>query len=158
MSKDDEIILTSKFFNNMDVNTTTELKGFAILIIIYLHVSGLFQLPNYFHGEFGVDIFVILSGFGLTLSYLHKNTKPIEFLKKRLFRLLPSYWIVLIFIFFMNKYVMKISIDFKDYIIHFLGIHSLFEKSFYTISPQFWYMTLILTLYILFYLLQNIYL
>ena len=53
----------------------------------------------------GVDmphLFIIASGFGLYLSYLNKNEGWAAFYKKRLLRILPLYWAVVI-ILYLNK-------------------------------------------------------
>lgn len=152
MQNVDEIIINKpKLLQNMGRVETTELKGIAILIVIYLHVSTrLFLIPNYTHGEIGVDIFVLLSGFGLTLSYLSKRNRPIDFIKARIIKLFPAYWIVLGLILLVNMYYMKSPISIKDYVVHFLGIQAFSSEHFYSISDPFWYVTLILTLYLLF--------
>lgn len=74
------------------------LMGIAILIVVYGHYfyyhSGLQVYQNlnitmwYTIGS--VDIFIFLSGFGIWRS-LSKNDNPLEFLRRRLSRLLPSY-------------------------------------------------------------------
>lgn len=74
------------------------LMGIAILIVVYGHYfyyhSGLqaYQYLNitmwYTIGS--VDIFIFLSGFGIWRS-LSKNDNPLQFMQRRLSRLLPSY-------------------------------------------------------------------
>ena len=41
-----------------------ELKGLAIILVILYHAGGVLVWSNDFHGDVGVDIFVILSGIG----------------------------------------------------------------------------------------------
>lgn len=76
----------------------SQLMGIAILIVVYGHYfyyhSGLqsYQFLNitmwYTIGS--VDIFIFLSGFGIWRS-LSKNGDPLQFMQRRLGRLLPSY-------------------------------------------------------------------
>lgn len=42
-------------------------------------------------GQGGVDLFFLLSGYGLYYSY-SRNPKPLQFYKRRFMRLLPTYW------------------------------------------------------------------
>lgn len=152
MSNTNELVIKNpKLFHNLGREETTEIKGVAILMIIFLHVSTrLFLVPNSSHGEFGVDIFVILSGFGLTLSYLSKRTSIMHFVKSRLSKIFPLYWLVLGIIMLTNIYYIKAPLNIKDYVFHFLGLHAFTSEYFYSISDPFWYISLILTLYILF--------
>lgn len=151
MNDNELLINRTGVFENLDKVKTLELKGFAILLVVFLHISSrLLSINNYYHGEFGVDIFVILSGMGVTFSYLSSNRTLNNFIKSRVIKIFPAYWITLVIIFIINKYVMNMQIDIKDYIIHFFGLQAYTLRYFYTIGDQLWYMSLILTLYILF--------
>ena len=74
-------------------DTTTAMKGFAILLVIIAHVGhdGFGIRPFVPLGCFGVAIFLILSGYGLMESY-HRNGLT-GFWKKRLLRILTPYLI-----------------------------------------------------------------
>lgn len=79
-----------------------ELMGVAMLLIMRYHSS--FPIPSaaisnvYGHIRYffaiGVDVFLFLSGFGLYYSY-HKTPDLLGFYKKRLLRLLPSYFLII---------------------------------------------------------------
>ena len=70
-----------------------ELKGVAILLVVLYHAGGVLVWNNYLHGDLGVDIFVILSGLGLAMSSRYGGAR--EFLTRRLWRIMPAYWIAL---------------------------------------------------------------
>ncbi len=70
------------------------IMGFAILCIMFCHNSielGKFWVICKQIAQFGVDIFLFLSGYGLARSYMTKRT---GFLKRRLKRIIPSYLMV----------------------------------------------------------------
>jgi len=70
-----------------------QLMGIAILMIVFLHMTLEFgTVVTYFKSlcEAGVDIFLLVSGFGLYYS-LNKNNDTLEFYKRRLSRLAPAY-------------------------------------------------------------------
>ena len=94
------------------------LMGVAILWIL-LHHSGmnlmrLFAVKRSGYG--GVDIFLFVSGLGLSVS-LTKNEDIIAFYKKRMVRLFPSYVPMLIVFLFLNASISSPA----DWILGFLG-------------------------------------
>lgn len=80
----------------------TEVMGFAILWIVWHHI-GFFAMfafnpiVNFFVklGSCGVDIFLVLSSFGLYISYSH-NSDILRFYKRRLIRILPAFLIIVL--------------------------------------------------------------
>jgi len=81
------------------INSLQVLRGFAAWMVVFHHYMQLFYgfnsdslLGLIFHirGSFGVDIFFVLSGFVMFLTSQNKNS--MEFLLKRLLRVLPTYW------------------------------------------------------------------
>ena len=83
------------------IETTNELKGLAILLVIFGHIgyflvddhSFLFPLSTI--AGVGVDIFLFLSGYGLVVSALKKTLTIFQFYKTRLIKLLIPLWITL---------------------------------------------------------------
>jgi len=78
------------------------LMGIAALWIVALHIlafkpSLIGYLLDFLRsiGFFGVDIFLFLSGFGLITGWVNKRYTLAAFYKRRLFKILPSYWVVL---------------------------------------------------------------
>ena len=65
------------------------LMGVAIIWIIFFHAN--LGLPILNKGDMGVDIFFFLSAIGLCYSY-EKNSDIIVFYKKRVLRIIPTWW------------------------------------------------------------------
>lgn len=74
-------------------DSTTAIKGIAILLIVICHVGQFgFHIRMFVPlGGIGVAVFLILSGFGLMESYTKYGLK--DFWKKRVLRLLIPYFI-----------------------------------------------------------------
>ncbi len=78
------------------------LRGLAALMIVFLHLGvaearygsdGYQFLEGFRVGAAGVDIFFVISGFVMMLVVQNKNPRPVLFLKNRLSRIYPNYWI-----------------------------------------------------------------
>ena len=73
--------------------------GLAILWIVFFH-SGIWPASELMTsvkmlGFGGVDIFIFASGIGCFCS-LKKNNDSIKFIKRRIIRIIPTYWLFLI--------------------------------------------------------------
>jgi peptidoglycan/LPS O-acetylase OafA/YrhL len=123
-----------------------ELKGVAILLIILYHAGGVLVWPDYLHGEVGVDIFLILSGIGLTLSKTSEGAG--RFLLRRFWRIYPAYWVALAACIAADGYLRGIHFGTGNILLHVLGIHAWFGDVYaISICDAFWFITLILSLY-----------
>lgn len=78
----------------MKLNSLQILRAFAALSVLITHV---FQRTNYkpfgdyfLSGQYGVDIFFVLSGFLIYLT-VNRHTNALEYLKKRILRIYPLY-------------------------------------------------------------------
>ena len=92
--------------------------GFAMLMVVFHHIaidinSSLFAFLHY-HGGFGVDVFLLLSGLGLYFS-TKKGLNLKEFYLKRIIRIIPIYAIVIAVVtlikgpYNLNDYLVKVS-------------------------------------------------
>lgn len=126
-----------------------ELKGLAILLVVLYHAGGVLGWKNSLHGDIGVDMFVILSGLGLALSSQYRGAR--EFMTRRLSRIMPTYWITLT-VFALGDYSFLQRHDSTvDLLLHYLGFHAWFgDAHAVSINDSFWFITLILTLYVMF--------
>lgn len=84
-----------RFFNYKLISTyRTQIMGISILWIMLYHIPGNISLPFLSFikkiGYGGVDIFLLLSGMGLYFAY--KKVSIVDFYKKRLMRVLPTYF------------------------------------------------------------------
>ena len=66
------------------------LRGFSVLLVFLYHL----KVPGFENGFLGVDIFFVLSGF--LMAILAEKVSPSEFYAKRLKRLLPAYFVVVL--------------------------------------------------------------
>ena len=93
------------FYKHHNYNLITLLRGVAIIIIVLVHIDlavSSFYSYKYLFGlyntDFGaVDLFFVLSGFMLMLSYRRYIGNPnmiTTYLKRRFYRIIPAYWIV----------------------------------------------------------------
>ncbi|HVW98171.1 MAG TPA: acyltransferase [Mucilaginibacter sp.] len=83
--------MTTERFKELDC-----LRGVASLSIVFFHFfAGTKAFDIYFkYGGTTVDLFFIISGFVIFLS-VRNNNSWIDFVKKRVLRLYPTYWICL---------------------------------------------------------------
>lgn len=71
-------------FKQLFINRT-EVMGIAMLMVLFYHFQSIWFYP----GFLGVDIFLFLSGYGLSRSYEQNSLST--FYKKRMMRILPLY-------------------------------------------------------------------
>lgn len=130
---------TVKSNNYLSYDSTNQMRGVAIILVILGHLD---YITN--AGAWGVAIFLILSGFGVTQSYM-KNGLSGFFRKRVRSILLPYSFITVIWIA-------------VDYVIYgktseiytlLLAVVGLDFKS--TVDPTMWYITFLLMWYIIFY-------
>jgi len=129
---------------------TVQLKGIAILLVIISHLKLLkfISLPYdfSFSGAWGVAIFLLLSGFGLTQSYL-KNGVSNGFFKKRFSKVVLPYvivtgiWLAIDAIFLAKTYSWSTAL---------LALTG-FDLST-SIDPTMWFVTFIILWYLIFFL------
>lgn len=78
----------------MKINTLQILRAIAAISVLVTHVfQNLEYKPfgsHYLSGQYGVDIFFMLSGFLIYLT-TKKDTQPMVYAKKRIFRIYPLY-------------------------------------------------------------------
>ena len=108
------------------IKNLTGVRGLAVLWVIAVHTwslngGGNIKVPTPFGtsigltslvrmGEWGVDIFFVLSGFLLTIPFLHKKEDEnflqttLNFYSRRAMRLLPAYYLVLFFMLYLSLY------------------------------------------------------
>ncbi len=142
----------NSFFSSQ---TTTELKGLAILMVVFSHIGYFlvsdhrFLVPLSNYAGLGVDLFLILSGYGLVVAALRRPVSIGKFYLKRLQRIcLPVAVTVLLFllldfIFLHRTYPAKTIIE---------NILGFFPNAdiFGDLNSPLWYITLLLAYNLLF--------
>jgi peptidoglycan/LPS O-acetylase OafA/YrhL len=90
------------------------LRGVAVLAVMFYHLELLVPwLGPISHGGFlGVDIFFVLSGFLITSVLLKEQSKTGQinlknFYMRRIFRLIPAYWVFLAVLFLFGNYLLS---------------------------------------------------
>ena len=126
-----------------------ELKGIAIALVLVYHCGGVLGIPNYVHGEIGVDIFLILSG--MTLAAFSAATPLGDFLVRRFLRIYPSYWLALGLFIWLGDLYLGGPRPWESIWQHFLGIHGFSRLAYFSdLSESFWFVSLILAAYAVF--------
>lgn len=143
-----------------DINITNELKGLAILMIIFSHMgyflsdSNLFLYPLSVGGGIGVNLFFFLSGYGLSVSAFNKGCSIINFYKDRLMKLIIPLWIVLTLILFSDYLILSRTYYFDEILHSFLGYFPIADLSS-SINSPLWFITPIIFYYLIFPLIFN---
>lgn len=125
------------------------LQGYGINGILV----NLFRYVGWF-GDQGVQLFIIISGFGLTWGLLQRGQKdsiPLrEFYTQRLARIYPLWWGAHI-VFFAAWLITGRGLPFTELEswISFIGLR-ITPQVFYYFSPAWWYFILIIQLYLVF--------
>lgn len=125
------------------------LKGFALLLVLLYHLGGMVGWDNGLHGETGVDVFLIVSGFLLALRSAEMPAG--RFLLRRFLRIYPSYWIALgLYLWLDIRYFADVR-PAADVALHFAGLHGFSRPEFFSsVNDSFWYVSMIVLLYVLF--------
>jgi peptidoglycan/LPS O-acetylase OafA/YrhL len=126
----------------------TELMGFAVLWIFLFHSN--IYIPEFLApfkfikaiGYSGVDIFFLLSGLGLSFS-ISKNTSLVQFYKKRLKRIIPTFWVCLFFYSLADIWLGKFHI--KTFLFSIVGLDFLILQ-----NTETWFIPSILICYFFF--------
>jgi peptidoglycan/LPS O-acetylase OafA/YrhL len=151
------LILTSRkqhdktFFS---ISVTQELKGVAILFVVFAHIgyylSGdsrfLWPLSNL--AGVGVNLFLFLSGYGLTASSLKRTLSIPQFYWKRLRKLYIPFWLTLSLYFLLAYFILHMTYT-GSYVTHaFLGIFKTADS--HDIDSPLWYFTWIAGYYLVY--------
>ncbi len=140
---------------SFSVETTQELKGFAIVAILFAHVGYYlaadtrFLFPLSVLAGVGVDLFLFMSGFGLTASALARPLSPLNFYRKRLSKLYIPLWITLALFFALDFLILHKTYGLHYMLLSFAGLFS-HANLYADINSPLWYFTLILLYYLIF--------
>lgn len=96
----------------LPLNATQELKGVATFAVVFGHIGyflvddNRFLFPLSIGAGVGVNIFLFLSGYGLTLGMMKKPLAPLPFYRKRALKIFIPLWPVLIGFFLLDALVL----------------------------------------------------
>lgn len=134
---------------------TAELKGLAILMIVISHIGYFlfadhrFLWPLSIAAGVGVNLFLFLSGFGLTASSIQKDLTIRQFYGRRLSKLFLPFWLSLAAFLLLDTLVLKIN-----YTWSFIGqaVVGVFTHAdlYSDLNSPLWYFSFILGYYLIF--------
>ncbi len=137
------------------VPVTQELKGLGMLAIVFAHISYMLVTDNTFlyplsiAAGVGVDLFLFMSGYGLTVGMLKKPLPAQEFYQRRLIKVFIPFWLVLATLFTFDE----IFLD-KHYSAGYIAqsFAGLFPRAsaFEDVNSPFWYISWMLMFYVLY--------
>ena len=133
-------------------------KGFSIFTIVLMHYFQQVPLPSLLTkvvplGGTGIHVFILLSGFGLTLGS-YKGWQ--HFLQRRATKILLPYYFFVTLLFVISLFVnIHPQMDLYAYIGTLFFVQMVDLDIFYVFGIQFWFISTILQLYLLFPLLRQ---
>ncbi|WP_303005018.1 acyltransferase family protein [Bacteroides congonensis] len=125
-----------------------ELMGISMLMIMLFHTVGGLSVPSipffrpFWSFDFGVEFFLILSALGCTYS-LDKNNDVIDFYKRRLKRIIPTFMIIVTLKFLIFDVLIYKTMNWQGY------LWDLSLLSFFDGNITYWFILHILTCYLL---------
>ena len=152
------VFLTIKKSSHTDVfpiSVTNELKGLGILTVVFAHFTYMkvnnweFLYPLSTIAGVGVDLFLLMSGFGLTVGMMKRPMGTLEFYKKRVIKIFIPFWIALIIMFIADFIFLDKNYGFMYMIKSALGFFPTAD-GFADVNSPFWYITWMMMFYILF--------
>lgn len=145
----------SKKTSLFPIETTNELKGLAILTIVLSHIGYFLASDNKFlqpmsnYAGVGVDLFLVLSGYGLVVSAIKTPRSVLQFYLRRLPRIYLPMIITLAIFLIADYFILHKTYPLDTTIKNFFGIFTkanLYEH----IDSPLWYITFLLINYLLF--------
>jgi exopolysaccharide production protein ExoZ len=86
------------------------LRAVAALLVVFYHAiyqikeyQGLFEGGIWRFGAAGVDIFFVISGFIMWVTTAERPTAPLAFMRNRIVRIVPMYWIATLGLFALSS-------------------------------------------------------
>jgi peptidoglycan/LPS O-acetylase OafA/YrhL len=134
---------------------TDQLRGLAILLVIlghlWVHVA---RTPaSLVLSDDAVASFLVISGFGITMSNMRRISDWKEYSSKRLKRVMVPYWIATIIILIMDYLVLGSTLTPHNMLLTFLGINIRIELL--RLDYVRWFVTFIVMWYILFFIVRQ---
>jgi peptidoglycan/LPS O-acetylase OafA/YrhL len=137
------------------VELTQELKGLAILAVVFSHVGYFlsndqrFMFPLSVMAGVGVNLFLFLSGYGISMSALKKKLSPLQFYQKRFLKLLIPFWLVISMFFILDHFFLHISYSWPYIIKSLLGFFPRADL-YHDVNSPFWFITPVIFYYLIF--------
>lgn len=141
-----------------DLRPLTAFRALAALLVFLNHYSGLRAGPAEhwwqavaIEGHAGVTLFFVLSGFLITLRYfpaiLERRFSLVDYISKRIARILPLYWVVLGAVAFFAAPRTDYSIYLPQPLINFTLMQSFFQQLVFSGILPAWSLTIEVSFY-----------
>jgi peptidoglycan/LPS O-acetylase OafA/YrhL len=147
----------------MRIKSLDAIRGLAAMFVFLYHYTTMYnQIFNsndgfsFWFGFLGVPVFFILSGFVIHLT-IDRSKNAIEFLKKRFYRLYPTYWLSIIFTLFfllISKFYQRpeFSLSSSDVLMNFTMWHQFFgfehvDGAYWSLLPELLFYILMASLF-----------
>ncbi|MFZ5759502.1 MAG: acyltransferase family protein [Thermodesulfobacteriota bacterium] len=135
----------------LDRKQTEQLKGAAILFIVaghlWAHVAT--TRPSLMFSDDAVAVFLLLSGYGLTISIRTKILRGKDFFWRRLNRVMVPYWLASVFILLLDYIFLGRTYQLYDLMMTSLGIN--LNSTTRHIDYVRWFVTYIIVWYVIFF-------
>jgi peptidoglycan/LPS O-acetylase OafA/YrhL len=115
-------------------------------------INALSYLFSYF-GHYGVQIFIFLSGYGLTVRYGSKTIRYKSFIKRRLLKIYPTFTIAIIILLIYQNILLDFEYSVRtlaSVFIRYTLIANWIPGKIFTLSGPFWFYSMIIQLYFIF--------
>ncbi|WP_299433171.1 acyltransferase [uncultured Aquimarina sp.] len=106
-------------------------------------------------GHYGVQIFIVLSAYGLSIKYFNnqKKIRLLPFMIDRLKKIYPVYFLAILFlvitVFFVENRVFNFY-EWRDLVLKLMFINNFIPNKALNINGPWWFFSLIIQLYVLF--------
>ena len=125
-------------------------SAFHVARYIGFDVLNILKYPFMAGGWIGCSLFFMISGYCLCMKY-DENVCYFEYLKKRLIRLLPAYYISIIIWYFLIKMgITHKPIGLSAILSHIFLVHNFDNSNFYSLSGVFWFLGVLFDFYLIF--------
>ena len=139
----------------LPMSATQELKGVAILAVVFGHIGYFlvddkrFLFPLSIAAGVGVNLFLFLSGYGLTHGMMRRPLSAPEFYRKRALRIFIPFWIALLGFLILDELLLNRTYP-PLYVLR--SLFGFFPRADMPsdLNSVFWYITWILFYYALF--------
>lgn len=150
------VSITRKNSNDLlPKETSNELRGLAILGVIFAHLTygrfydTQFLFPIGIWGGIAVDLFFLLSGYGLAASAIYHPKKIFEFYRKRLPKIYWPLWLSLAIFLIGDALILGIFYPTSEIISAVVGYFPRADL-WQSINSPLWFLTLLLFYYVVF--------
>ena len=128
------------------------------LQVIYDQPEFIFQATLSFLGHYGVQMFLFLSAYGLTIKYLNSEIIYFNYLKNRILKIYPAFlFSIVIWLIYMGimhggiPYIMKTILSNGEALLYKLTfVANFIPGQLYEINGPWWFVSLIVQFYIVF--------